>query len=222
MKPSVAIITAIYGGYETLKPTLPQFGHLVDWVCVTDNPAIVQPSQGAPWRIVVDPSPEVAIMSAKRAKMMPWAYTGCKQSIWLDASMRVASVYTACGMIDRAHPIAQFAHPERDCIFEEALISAQLARYAGLPLLDQCASYQHPKHWGLWAAGAIAVRHTTQTRDFMQSWYLQCQQWGWQDQLSEPPMLARSQLRPVTLPGSIYDNQWLKYEPSERHREEQR
>ena len=48
MTHQAAIITAIYGDYDELRPVLPQVGLNVEWICVTDRQR-----EAHGWRIVV-------------------------------------------------------------------------------------------------------------------------------------------------------------------------
>lgn len=220
----VAIITSIYGDYDTLKPTVAQ-SRDVDWICVTDSELIYNdPERWNGWRIIFRPPPVGANsnMSAKRPKMLPWEFTQCRRSIWIDASFRVTSAEMAAQLMARAHPIAQFAHPDRDCVYEEGEFSRQMPKYAKLPIQQQMAAYRadgHPEHWGLWAAGIIARDHTDEVRALGSAWLSQCEYWGIQDQLSEAPCLRELGMRPVSIPGSVYANPWCEYMGSKRHLE---
>lgn len=217
----VAIITANFGGYEILKPAMPQDGCDVEFVCVTDN--FHQPDNG--WRLVLENgNASDANMLGKPPKCTPWMYTDADTSIWIDASFRIKSRDMASELMARAHPIAQFLHPDRDCVYDEAATSATLERYKSLPIVAQLASYagEHPRHWGLWAAGVIARKHTTEVKAMGRAWLDECHHWGIQDQISQAPCLNWYGLRPVSLPNSLYQNPWLSFEPSSRHQEARR
>ena len=214
---SVAVITAIYDGFDTLKPALPQDGMDVDWVLVTDNP----PANPLGWRVVHDPQPGVApSRAAKNAKFRPWEYTSAAVSVYLDASFRITSHWLAADGLALADPIAQFPHPWRDCIYDEADASMPLPKYAGQPVTEQAACYRvagHPPHWGLWASGVIARRHTPEIMALGAAWTRETDMWTLQCQISEPYILRNLGLRPVTLLGDHFTNPWLAYEGSARH-----
>lgn len=212
----LAIITAIYGDYDTLKPTLAQ-SRDVDWICVTDRER-----EAHGWRLIIKPSKLGNNMAAKLPKMLPWEFTQCRRSIWIDASFDVSSPTMAADLMARAHPIAQFAHPDRDCVYEEGEFSRRMAKYEGLLISQQLESYRadgHPTHWGLWAAGIIAREHTDEVRRLGGAWIRQCEFWGCQDQISEAPCLRELHMRPVSIPGSIYANPWCEYMGSAKHLE---
>lgn len=217
----VAIITAITDGYDTLKPVLPQTGVDVEWICVTDGEPLPDADVAAGWTMICQPRHgRPANREAKQPKLRPWEYTSAPASIWVDASFRVVSNRFAAGALAYADPIAQFAHPWRDCLYEEAAHSALLPKYAGEPIIEQGAHYRvsgHPERWGLWAAGVIARRHTREVRALGEAWAREVSAWSFQDQVSEPFALRAVGLRPASLPGSHMANGWLKYEGSGRH-----
>ena len=170
---------------------------------------ICQPRHGRP-----------ANREAKRPKLRPWEYTTAPASIWVDGSFRVVSDRFAIEALAYADPIAQFAHPWRNCLYEEASASAHLPKYRGEPVIEQAAYYRacgHPEGWGLWAAGVIARQHTRQVRELGDVWAHEVAAWSVQDQVSQPYALRTVRLRPTPLPGTHFANPWLNYEGSGRH-----
>lgn len=217
----VAILTAIYDGYDELKPVLPQAGVDVEWVCVTDGAPLSDAEAARGWSMMCEPRPGVhPNRAAKHPKYEPWRYTDAAASIWVDASFRVVSETFVVEALAYADPIAQFAHPWRDCLFAEAKESAGLAKYAGEPSLEQAEHYRrlgHPQGWGLWATGVIARRHTDSVRDLGKLWLEETYRWSFQDQISQPYVLRETGLRPAALPGTHLATPWLAYEGSSRH-----
>ena len=220
----VAIVSAIYDGYDLLKPVLPQAGVDVEWILVTDDEVLREESRALGWRVVFEPRPGVhPNRAAKHPKYEPWKYTDAPVSVWVDASFRVVSdrfaVEATAGLTDD-EPIAQFQHPWRDCLFAEASASVGLAKYAGEPSLEQAESYRaagHPEGWGLWATGVIARRHTEAVRKLGWLWLAETYRWSFQDQISQPFALRETGLRPAAFPGTHLATPWLAYEGSARH-----
>lgn len=217
--PDVAIITALYNSYDALKPALPQTGVDVEWILVTDSVPCADDAEG--WTIVHDPHLGIhPNRAAKNPKFRPWEYTDAPASIWIDASFRVTSHEFAAAAMKRAEPLAQFVHPWRDCLYMEADASLPLAKYAGEPIGEQADYYRalgHPDHWGLWAAGVIARKHTSEVQRLGAAWAHEVNLWSFQDQVSEPFALRKAGLRPAALPGTHFANPWLSYEGSGRH-----
>ena len=218
----VAILSAVYDGYDELKPVLPQVGVDVEWVCVHDG--LPDGAAGLGWRLVYEPRPGVhPNRAAKHPKYEPWRYTDAPVSLWVDASFRVVSdrfAVEATAMLSEEEPIAQFQHPWRDCLFAEAEESARLPKYAGEPVLGQADEYAlagHPERWGLWATGVIGRRHTDAVRELGARWLAETYRWSFQDQVSQPFVLRETGLRPMAWPGNLLATPWLGYVGSARH-----
>lgn len=215
------VLTAIYDSYDELKPTCPQDID-VDWICVTDDASLASGAQDRRgWTIAYEPRHGVhPNRAAKTPKMLPWRYTDTPCSVWVDASYGVTSQTFVSDVLAIADPIAQFVHPWRSCIYDEADASVVLAKYDGEPILEQMPVYLaegHPAHWGLWATGVIARWHTDDIKDFGYRWLGDNVRFSFQDQLSEPPALRAFGLRPTALPGDHMVNPWLAFRPSVRH-----
>lgn len=215
----VALLTSIYDNYDTLKPVLPQQDVDVEWILVTDTVPDIETAKG--WTVIHDPLPRMhPNRAAKRPKMLPWDYTDATASIWIDASYRVISSTFVKDVMEYADPIAQFVHPWRDCVYDEAIESAKLSKYVGQPCLEQVKRYKEigfPAHQGLWATGVIARQHTDEIKLFGYQWFSEISYYSYQDQLSHPWCLWCNDLYPTSLPGTHLTNKWLQYEGSERH-----
>lgn len=215
MTPDAAVVTAIYGAFDTLKPVVPQTGLNVDWVLVTDDPTFRGGALG--WRTVYRPRPEIrAVRAAKDPKLFPWDYTPAPASVWIDAAYRIISPDFVRQAVALADPIAQFVHPWRDCVYAEAAESVWMPKYAGEDFDAQVKEYRtehrHPEHWGLWAAGVIARRHTGPVREFGEDWAELIDRGTVQDQVSEPVALRFNGLRPTPFPNDHLCNDWLQHE----------
>lgn len=234
-RPTVAIITSITDGYDTLKKIKPQFGVDVEWIVVTDGREVREPDHG--WEIMGfspydDPSAVGLLASpedmahpnrmAKLAKCQPWKITNAPYSIWIDGAYRVTSPLFAVEAIRFANPVAQFIHPWRDCLYEEAKASLALVKYMNQQeqIRLQTQEYSqvgHPPNWGLWAGGVIVRKHGIEIMEMDQQWLAEIRRWSYQDQISEPFALRLCDLRPNALPGDHIKNPWLSYEGSARH-----
>lgn len=221
MTQKVAIITAIYDNYDVLRPVVSQAGDFdIEWLCVTDTSDVVTDPQG--WAVLLEPRPGVhPNLAAKRPKMLPWNYTDAEVVIWIDASYQILSPLFVRDVLATAHPLAQFVHPDRQCIYDEAAVSQQMVyKYGGHNFPEQIARFRaegHPPYWGLWATGVI-VRYKTQTLiDFGKAWHEECHLYSFQDQVSQPPLLRKFGLRPESLAGGPYQNPWLMFKGSGRH-----
>ena len=219
MPPDVAVITAIYDRYDVLKPVCSQAGVSAEWVLVTDDPRLASGHPG--WRVVYEPRPGVPpLRAAKAPKYRPWRYTAAAASVWVDGSLQITSPYLAEVFLAAADPVAMFAHPARDCLFDEAEVSAAMPRYAAEPLAAQAEHYRqagHPEHAGLWETGIIARHHGPRVRALGDAWAAETDRWSAQDQVSFPVALRTAGLRPAVLPGRGLISPWHRWEGSRRH-----
>lgn len=206
----VAVITAVLGEYDTLRPPAPQSAPVAEWLCVTDDPGLACP----PWHtLVVDPRGLAPRLAAKRPKFRPDLYTRCDTSIWIDACQEIVSptfVEEALACLD-ASGWALHAHPDRDDIVDEAHASLTLPKYAGVPLVAQAEHYTaqgHPRHSGLWAGTVIARRHRPATAALGEAWWQETLRWTIQDQLSLPVLLRRFGITPRVFPHRLWDCPW--------------
>lgn len=215
-----AVICANYDHYDTVKPihgqSLP-----VEWVHVTDDEALaLGDADPMGWTVVYEPRPGMhPNRAAKWPKCLPADYTDAPASVWVDASFQVTSDQFVSEVLAWADPVAQFVHPDRDCVYDEAGASAYY-KYDGEPITEQVESYRaegHPAHWGLWATGVIARHHLPEVLAMGRDWLAEIGRWSFQDQLSEPVCLRRAGLRPTALPGKHMATPWLSYQGSGRH-----
>jgi hypothetical protein len=218
--PQIAVITSVYGEYDTLKPVVTQTRPFTEWVLVTDREP--DPELASGWRVVFDPKREMSRRrAAKLPKLRPWEYTDAGMSVWLDASFRVTSQWAVAQMTDHlidhlpAQDIAQFRHPDRDCLYDEAKTVLALGMDDAETVQQQTEAYRrggHPVHWGLWATGVIVRRHTEAVRRLGDLWSQSVGMWSHRDQISQPCALRLAGLRPLALPGTHFANDWVQYE----------
>jgi hypothetical protein len=215
----VAIVTGVYDSYDTVKPVCPQAGVDVEWILVTDT--LPDADAAAGWTIVHEPRPEVLpVRAAKAPKFEPWRYTDAPVSVWVDASFRITSPDFAAAMLEYAKPIAQFLHPWRDCLYAEAAEIAALGKDPEGVAAWQTRRYReagHPEHWGLWASGVIARKHTAAVKRMGAAWAREVEAGSARDQVSQAFVLREAKLKPAALPGTHLANEWLRYEGSDRH-----
>jgi hypothetical protein len=204
------VFTAIMGDYNVLQPAPSIPG--VDFVAFLDEPSL-----RTDWDIrVVERISDVSPRRwAKRYKMRPDVYLPeFDHTIWVDGTVRIDSSTFAAEAMACAEPsgIAMFTHPERDCIFDEAVVSLTMPKYQAEPIVKQVNSYRRQgmeHHSGLWACGIIARQNTEQIRELGEMWLAEVDRWSVQDQISLPPCLRALDIVPGAFPGNLYSNSWL-------------
>jgi hypothetical protein len=209
---AVALLTAIYGGFDRLRP-LPD-GHGFDMaVCVTDDPTLTADG----WTVVHVPSEDGPRLAAKRPKMMPFEFVDADLAVWLDGSAQVVdpTFRDFCVAAADGLDLVAWDHPEdRDCLYQEVDYCWHWEKYRDFPLRQQAAFYRAlgmPERFGLWACGTLVWRNTPEARLFGAAWLEEQRRWSIQDQVSFPYLLWRMQPRFGTFPADELDNRWLAW-----------
>jgi hypothetical protein len=209
---SVIVYTAIFGGYDELKPH-PDHPGVDEWLCITDDPDM----RCSGWNVIVDEAeaPEVAEhprMQAKWHKCYP--PDNHAKSIWIDGSMLIHDpefFTTVLELLDTADMV-MFQHPSRTSIIDEARVSEQMVKYHGLPVVQQAMYYCNDWEWNdreLWASTTIGRNHTDPVFELGSAWFRECAEWTYQDQISLPPLLERYGIVPAALPHNLWRNPWF-------------
>jgi hypothetical protein len=222
--------TAIFGGYDELKQPPPQ-DEPCDFICYTDAD---MPSQVGVWRIIrvkTDRTVHPRIQ-AKRFKILsheifpgepflPFLFRRrYDMSIWIDASLQITSSTFVKDMRSKLGDgeWAMFVHPDRDCIYEEALTSITMRKYQDVPILPQVETYRSvvPPHGGLYACTVIVRREpsTKRLKRVHSLWWEENCKWTYQDQLSLPFVLRSvGGCDPVLIQDCLWQNQWFAFTP---------
>ncbi len=224
------VYTAIFGGYDTLKQPPPQ-DEPCDFICFTDGK---MPSRVGAWRVIhVKTNHKVhPRLQAKRFKILSHKiFAGVRYalfsfrrrvdlSIWIDASLQITSSTFVKDMRNKLSDgdWAMFVHPDRDCIYEEALASIPMRKYQRLPILSQVETYRSVvrPHSGLYACTVIVRREpsTERLKRVHMLWWEENVNWTYQDQLSLPFVLRSvGGCDPVVISDCLWQNRWFAFVP---------
>jgi hypothetical protein len=232
------IYTAIFGNYDDLKQPAVQDTDC-DFICFTDQ---CLPARVGVWNVVhvktrAGMHPR---MQAKRFKILShevipdgrlsfrhrlrrgaWSLRNRYMcSIWVDGSLAIKGKSFAKDLLAAAAVAdagwAMFRHPDRDCIFEEATISATMEKYRGLPMFEQVEAYRREgviEHSGLFACTVIARQEPLNdlVRRVNELWWKENVKWTYQDQLSLPYVLTKTGTTVGVIPGNLWENQWFDW-----------
>ena len=169
-----AIVSAIFGASDEIKRPFGQHNVDCEYLLITDDAALSSGAVDAKgWQIIYEPSELSPVRAAKIPKLFPWRYTDAPTSVWVDGSIEVRSPNFAKNLLEVANPLAMYAHPDRDCLFDEANLTLHIGRYElEWPIINQqVEAYEsHSKNSGLWASGIIARRHTDEVKVFSEAW----------------------------------------------------
>lgn len=206
----IAAVCAIYGGYDLIPP-VPE--GVDDAVLITDVPV------RSGWRNIVEPSEVHPRLAAKRPRCRPDLYTDCEASLWMDGSVHVLDGRFLRLVREQLsqHELVLWDHPEeRDCFLQEANHCHDWPKYREGPLLQQAAHYLSegmPEHFGLWATGSIARRHSDGMQRLGDAWLSEMERWTIQDQVSLPYLLWREGIVPGTFGLDQLDNDMVVIMP---------
>ena len=191
----VAVLTADYGKYDSVKPTTVQTVPVDEWIYVTDDPDSGAENFG--WTCVHEVRPHLHTnVAAKVPKFRPDLYTDADITIWKDAGASIGPDFVnnclialqgGRGAISAAQ-MAMFPHPVRTRIDDEVVASRSLPKYNELDLEGQVlhyASQGYPIGYSLWATGCIVRNHHMPIhKPLGDAWLREVVRWGFQDQIS--------------------------------------
>jgi len=135
---------------------------------------------------------EDPVRQAKQPKVAPHRVLyGAEQiqySLWIDGNMRLKVPMQV--LIDKYLndcDIALFAHPLRDCIYDEAQVCRQFYLDDVITMEYQIKKYErenYPKHNGLIDGSIILRRHTKEVEEINDLWWKEIMNGSRRDQLS--------------------------------------
>lgn len=202
-----ALICAIFGDEEP-RPLPPGVG--VDSYLLTDSG--LDPEG---WQVVRAPAQASPRLAARQVKALPWRFVpGYDTYVWIDGSVEVLDPgYPEWAAGQDFANVAAPAHPDRDCIYDEAEAAAAWPKYACAPaMVEPYRAMGHPPHWGLWATTTLAWRDTPLSRAIAKSWWSACNLCV-SDQVSLPHVCKIHYARPHTLPLDLNENRWFRWHP---------
>ena len=216
-----AVYTAIAGGYDGLRehPEVPG----VDWHAFTEEPDHGLRPDWTHHDISQWWNGDVGLGAHPRTRAK-WFKVHSSQvlpeydrTLWIDGSVDFTAkgarfIQKVLARVATDAPIMLCSHPNRHCIYEEAVASLPMLKYEDQPLLEQIAAYKaagHPPGWGLWACGIIGRRNTPQLAELERRWWAEIRRWSYQDQVSLPVVLRAMQIQPTEIPVPMYSGEFF-------------
>ena len=209
----VALVTAIFGGYDTLKG-LPDGHGFDDAVCITDNPGMTAPG----WTTRVEPEHRFPALVAKRPKMEPHKFVDADLWVWVDGQIQVQP-----GLADFARDsigdgyVAAFQHPERSCLYDEAEVVKARSLAPTATVNNQVATYREqgmPMGFGLWECAVLVW--SRRGVEFGRLWLQEVRKHCLRDQLSFPYIAWAHDMAVTTLEGRSRRNPYTVWTPHRR------
>jgi hypothetical protein len=208
----LVVYTAFTGDYDSLKD--PDFiDDNTRYVCFTQNPDLKSDT----WEIIqMEDSTLDDNRIAKQYKVFPNKYfPNNKYSFWLDGSFKIVGSIREYVYKYIKSSMLTVVHPERDCIFDEALSSIQFPRYSNYTIGKQVDKYRNegmPSHYGLPSLGAIFRKHDDpEIISLMEQWWEEIINYTNQDQLSFTYLMWKNNFHPSVSSEYIWINDyWTK------------
>lgn len=132
-------------------------------------------------------------------KILAHQYANTEYSIWIDGNIKLlTSPEELVETYLKDHDLAVFKHPNRDCLYDEAVVCAKLKLDDPETIIEQVVKYEtegFPKHRGLCECGIILRRHTPKVEQFNNFWWSEYSRHSRRDQLSFMYAVDKAALR---------------------------
>ncbi len=207
------VYTAILGGVDLLaRPESID----ADWeyICFSDASIDCPPWRRAP---VTQTQPTLAresrYLKVNAATVLPDA----ELSLWVDGN--VVPVASPQALADRYlfdHALALHQHPQRGCVFDEAVAIIDQGKDAAETVMAQVLRYareQMPQNVGVHATAAILRRHTPAIAALEQTWWHEIVRGSHRDQLSLPYALRAHDVSVATIDGDVWQGSLFRHRP---------
>jgi len=138
-------------------------------------------------------------------------------SIYVDASFKIKDVDFKKEIEDLGDfDIAQFKHPERNCLYDEAEACIENSKFESeIPsIINKVSEYSNnkfPANYGLACGGFIIRKHSQKMIDFDKMWWNEIKTGTGRDQISEMYCIWKTGIKMKYIKGDIYNNKLIKY-----------
>jgi hypothetical protein len=198
------VFTALAGDIDALQPP----GRVPPgWRCVCFSNTHSHPE----WE--TRPLPDLGLDDRRRTRhvklLADHHLPDAELSLWMDAN--IASACDLEGLVGTylgERDVAFHPHPDRDCIYDEAVACIEFGKASTEKVVDQVVEYAlrgYPRHNGLVAGGVILRRHTPAVAEFNARWWAELSTHTPRDQLAANVVLHELGLGYALFDSSIRD-----------------
>jgi Protein of unknown function (DUF616) len=235
----IAVVSANFGGYDTIKEHRIRLAEKVDWYYFTDSDTI----QSTQWNIIRRPYHQEAqpvhgvnslqngtlddrtrnMMTAKYYKAQTHRIDILKDYdyyIWIDGSIRLRDSFLeeVCKLFDNGSELISFQHSKRSTLADELAESRKSVKYKTQNLEKQIADYRsagYKDDLGLYENTIMIRKNTAKNAALFDEWWRHNVQYSYQDQLSFPYCAWKLKTRPDTvLQENVWSNKKFSYNQS--------
>lgn len=214
----IVIYTAFTGGYDNLKD--PEFiDENCDYICFTDNPD----TKSDVWKIIpIESSNLDNNRIAKQFKVLPHKFfPEYKYSLWIDGTFKIVGSIREYIYEYLRNPMLNVMHDDRDCVYDEFIISSSMSRYPTGVLEKQVKKYKNegfPAHYGLPSAGVIFRQHHNPIIiKVMEDWWKEIIEFTNQDQISFSYVCWKNNFNPSASLVFYWSNEYWTKKVGFRH-----
>lgn len=182
----IVVYTCISGNYDNLKEVVePEYN--IDYVCFTDSDI-----SSNTWEIRKIPEFLIFLEPTKRArclKILPHLFLeDYKTSVWVDGAIEVLGNINELINLKLKNNFAISKHPDRSCIYQEALKIIEMNKDSEEIVNKQINKYRkmnYPENFGLVQSGVIIRNHNKkEVIEFCELWWNELLKNSKRDQLS--------------------------------------
>lgn len=207
----VIAYTAVFGGYDTLKPA----GHRC--VCLTDNP---QGTEGWEFnKIILALKP---VFANRFCKMFPWIFfPEAEYSVYFDGNLELLS--SPEQIVERNLvncDLALFPHPRRNCIYEEGEACVRHHKASRGEVDEHLARLRelgYPEQNGLATCWVLVRRHSEMVKQLSEEWWREFVAGAHRDQLSFNYVTWKLGVEYEEIPGNLFEMATSDFSTRKKH-----
>jgi hypothetical protein len=212
----IVVYTAIYGDKDNLKEPSVELD-ACSLVCFTDDKHLKSKVFDIRFFPSIHSDPA---RSAKIFKILPHYFLAdYEYSLWIDSSI-IFKRGDIQAMIDNylcEHNMAVFAHPDRQCIYDEAEACINWQKDNAEIITKQVKQYRdegYPPHNGLTENTIILRRHmSTDVIRVEEDWWAQILRFSRRDQLSFNYVAWKNNFMWASIKGNLRENEYFSVQP---------
>lgn len=148
-------------------------------------------------------------MNAKIAKILPHYFIDEEYSVWVDGNVFPLKTEEEYIKLLDDKDIAVFRHPERKCIYDEAMFCRLKGKDGAQIIEDHIKRYNLTNQSGLYACGFIIRRHTERMKQLCEKWWAEICTGSSRDQISFPYVFPKDEIK--VLEGNIWANDLVEF-----------